>query len=78
MTFFLCRLGREEKGILTFKKQLSIVDQLVRGMRLGAGRRNSYIRSPRAFRLMKHSDNARIFRKVAKAHLQLSEKRWSL
>lgn len=69
---FLCRLGREGKGILTFKKQLSIVDQLLSGIKLGAEGEKTCIRSPRAISIMNHSsDYVRIFRKVVKAHFAI-------
>lgn len=47
-------------------------------MRLGAGREKTHIKSPRAINITNYSDNVRIFRKVAKAHLPLFEKWLSL
>ena len=36
---FLCRWGRKRKGILTFKRQFRIVDQLLSGDQAEGGKR---------------------------------------
>lgn len=52
-------------GILTFKRQLSIADQLLNGDEAGSRKTTTttYIRSPRAITIMNHSDNVRILGK---------------